>query len=277
MKSILVPTDFSPCAANALNYAAGLALRINAKIDLLHVYHIPVPPTDIPYVAIEEQDNGAVWKEKLNSIVQVMKQKYPSVSIDPSITMDFALEGIAAKAKQFNSDLIVMGQRGKTTFSDRIFGSTATAMINRSACPVCIVPEVAPFTNIENIAVACDFKHRKDESKIKVVKKIADLLNAKIWLFSIINEEEEFNPEKAMESDYMQDLLGTTSFSIHYPFNNDVHDGILNFVKEHPIQMLTMFPHHHNFFEQLFVRLNSENIAMQVHVPILLINEHVHE
>ena len=42
MKTILVATDFSSVALNATNYAADMALAINADILLLHVYQIPV-------------------------------------------------------------------------------------------------------------------------------------------------------------------------------------------------------------------------------------------
>lgn len=36
-KRIIVPTDFSPAAANALEYAIGVALDYHAKIFLVHV------------------------------------------------------------------------------------------------------------------------------------------------------------------------------------------------------------------------------------------------
>ena len=40
MKTILVPTDFSKNAENALLYAINLAKRMSAKIILLHSFHV---------------------------------------------------------------------------------------------------------------------------------------------------------------------------------------------------------------------------------------------
>src|SRR5689334_25141144 len=37
MKKILVPTDFSECAARALEFAASLAKKISGEISLIHV------------------------------------------------------------------------------------------------------------------------------------------------------------------------------------------------------------------------------------------------
>jgi len=41
MKKILVPTDFSPTAENALTYAAHLGKILEADIHLLHTYELP--------------------------------------------------------------------------------------------------------------------------------------------------------------------------------------------------------------------------------------------
>ena len=42
MKTIIVQTDFSPVSLNAVNFAADMAVAIDASILLFHVYNIPV-------------------------------------------------------------------------------------------------------------------------------------------------------------------------------------------------------------------------------------------
>ena len=56
MKTIIVPTDYSPAATNAVNYAADMALAIKADLLLVHVYQIPVAVGDMPLalVSVEE-------------------------------------------------------------------------------------------------------------------------------------------------------------------------------------------------------------------------------
>jgi Universal stress protein family. len=48
MKTIIVPTDFSPVAANALKYAIDMANDIGAQIILLNTYQVPVSYSDAP-------------------------------------------------------------------------------------------------------------------------------------------------------------------------------------------------------------------------------------
>ncbi|MBK8610683.1 MAG: universal stress protein [Chitinophagaceae bacterium] len=50
MKTILVTTDFSAAAGNAVTYAADLALSINAKLLILSVAELPVSYSDVPIV-----------------------------------------------------------------------------------------------------------------------------------------------------------------------------------------------------------------------------------
>ena len=56
MKTIIVPTDFSPIATNAMNFAADMAANINASLMLLHVYQVPVSMTDVPIVLVSAEE-----------------------------------------------------------------------------------------------------------------------------------------------------------------------------------------------------------------------------
>ena len=63
MKTIIIPTDFSPIAANALHYGINMAQAIDASILLLHVYQVPITMTDVPIVLVsveELQKNAAL-------------------------------------------------------------------------------------------------------------------------------------------------------------------------------------------------------------------------
>ena len=47
MKTILAPTDFSASSINAVNYAADLALSINANLVLFHAIPFPIAVSEI--------------------------------------------------------------------------------------------------------------------------------------------------------------------------------------------------------------------------------------
>ena len=68
MKTIIVPTDFSPIATNAMNFAADMAVNINASLMLLHVYQVPVSMTDVPVVMVSSEELRKSSEGKLQEI-----------------------------------------------------------------------------------------------------------------------------------------------------------------------------------------------------------------
>ena len=66
MKTIIIPTDFSPIATNALHYGIDMAQTINASVLLMHVYQVPLAIADVPVVVISEDELKNNAEEKLN-------------------------------------------------------------------------------------------------------------------------------------------------------------------------------------------------------------------
>ena len=56
MKTIIIPTDYSPVATNAMNYGLDMAIAINARVLLFHVYSVPISMTEVPVMLISVED-----------------------------------------------------------------------------------------------------------------------------------------------------------------------------------------------------------------------------
>jgi nucleotide-binding universal stress UspA family protein len=139
---ILVPTDFSETADQALRYASGLARALGAKLTI--VYADPfVPPVDFTATV------GA-WDEFSFVSLQARAQDHlradaeanvdPAVPYDIAIRVDPPLDGILAEARASEADLIVMGTHGRTGFRRLIIGSVTEAVMRYAKVPVIAVP-----------------------------------------------------------------------------------------------------------------------------------------
>jgi nucleotide-binding universal stress UspA family protein len=139
---ILVPTDFSETADQALRYASGLARGLGAKLTI--VYADPfVPPVDFTATV------GA-WDEFSFISLQARAQDHlriaaeanvdPEVAYDIAIRVDPPLDGILAEARASEADLIVMGTHGRTGFRRLIIGSVTEAVMRYAKVPVIAVP-----------------------------------------------------------------------------------------------------------------------------------------
>lgn len=142
IERILVPTDFSETADQAMRYASGLARALGAKLTI--VYADPfVPPIDFTATV------GA-WDEFSFVSLQARAQDHlrsdaeanvdPAVPYDIAIRVDPPLDGILAEARATEADLIVMGTHGRTGFRRLIIGSVTEAVMRYAKVPVIAVP-----------------------------------------------------------------------------------------------------------------------------------------
>ncbi len=56
MKLIVVPTDFSPLADNALKYGVDLASAMGSGLMIVHVYQIPISYSEVPLITVSIEE-----------------------------------------------------------------------------------------------------------------------------------------------------------------------------------------------------------------------------
>jgi universal stress protein A len=140
-KTILVPTDFSPASARALEYAQLVAARFSASLHLLHVAEDPVAAVgpeayvvDLP--ALREQ----VVQDAERRLTQVAAP-LSGVTVTTEVLIGSPARTIAKIAADRGADLIVMGTHGRGGLAHLLLGSVAERVIRMAPCPVLTVRE----------------------------------------------------------------------------------------------------------------------------------------
>ena len=137
---ILVPVDFSPHAERAFSYATTLALRLGAKLSLLHVVedpfvtgawsaeiYVPNVPELLDKVIKGAEGHLATLKESAAAA---------GVTADTTVITGRPAHAIVEHAKEGGFDLIVIGTHGRTGLSHALMGSVAERVVRRAPCPV---------------------------------------------------------------------------------------------------------------------------------------------
>jgi nucleotide-binding universal stress UspA family protein len=140
MKTILVPTDFSKSAENALNYAVLIAQKENAKIILLNAYDILItsPVLVSPEIIMEEirilENNSKKQLQLLSKkIIEVKKIKCETIC-----KHGFTSEVILEISEKIKPDLIIMGTKGASGIKAVIRGSNTARVIENTNCPTIV-------------------------------------------------------------------------------------------------------------------------------------------
>ncbi|MEZ4829741.1 MAG: universal stress protein [Bacteroidia bacterium] len=271
MQTILLPIDFSPPSRHAFQYATRLGARFGARILLLHVYSPetlePFTPPFFQKAMMNQQEDIALshFRELENDLAPELAGK---VTLEFKITMGPVTEEILAISEEIRPDLIVMGMRGGNYALQKVLGSVSLSVIQRSCFPVLIIPEIAGFSMIENIAYATNFE-QDDIKAIGQVLRFSRKMKARVHCVHIRqngNTDNEFKQhilEKAYQHELVMDAIGFDS--VDYP---SVVEGLNHFIDTANIDLLVMLTHHRGVFSQIFFSSQTRKMALQAKVPI---------
>ncbi len=140
IKNILVATDFSKHSKQALTKAIDLADQANAKLNLLHVYHVP---TGYSKTGKSFEEFAHIMKENAQKDCAEFLSDIDlkGIEINPVYVLadsDDDYEHIITSANASKADLIVVGAKGRTNLSAFFVGSVTEKLINFSDIPLYI-------------------------------------------------------------------------------------------------------------------------------------------
>lgn len=139
--TILVPTDFSGYAEEALDYALELAAKIGAKVTLLNVIGIPALGVPELGVAISATLMESFVQQNQEALDKLAKAKLPA-QIETALRTGDARDVIVGTAKELHADMIVMGTHGRRGLSRALLGSVAEGVVRMAPCPVLTIRHI---------------------------------------------------------------------------------------------------------------------------------------
>jgi nucleotide-binding universal stress UspA family protein len=145
-RRIVCAVDLSEHSRQTIDTALAFALETDAAVTLLHVVHAPLGPAvnsvfrPLPGVDATLPDQGAEALESLRSLTPGECRDWCQLSERASAGTPW--REILAVADERKADLVVMGAHGHGPLGERVFGSTTSQVVRRSACPVLVVRRI---------------------------------------------------------------------------------------------------------------------------------------
>jgi len=275
MKTIIIPTDFSPTATNAMHYGIDMAKAIKASIILLHVYQVPVSYTDTPIVliSVEELKKEAEQKlEKLHKEVEHLTSGSIKIYTETRLgNIADEIENLCDKVKPF---AVVMGSKGSTGIEKILFGSTTLTAIRHLTWPVICVPPGKLFANgIKKIGFACDFRNIVEATPADAIKTIVKEFGAELHVLNVDYHNKNFKPETPEQSALLHTLLEDVNPVYDFIEHKDIEDGLNEFAEKNNIDLLITIPKKHKLLDGLFKPSSTKQLVVQSHIPVMCIHE----
>jgi nucleotide-binding universal stress UspA family protein len=273
MYKILVPTDFSEPSKVAVLYAAHLAKNLNAKITLLAVVNLNTATHNVinKQHLLDAMIEGA-QDDAAQLIADINKKLNADIAIHFKWITGFPIhEKIELFVQDHDMDMIVMGTKGATGLKKVLIGSNAAAVIDNSSVPVIAVPDNVTFETIHKIVYATDLININEE--IKTIAMFASLFNAEIHVLHV-RPTDSIN--KLDQNEVVADLKKQAKYdNIDFSITHGDHiaEAVEKFTTEQAADLLVMFTHKLDFYEKLFGRGVTRELAFHGHVPLLTFNK----
>lgn len=277
MKKILLPTDFSENAYNAIKYAIQLFRDEECIFYLLNTYTPVLYDSDYilhsPASSLSLDELYKANSEKgLEKLRDQITEEFPITLHQYELISSFSLlnEEIKEQVSSKNIDLIVMGTQGATGAIQILFGTHTVHAIRKATCPLLAIPSGCKFGNLKNILFPTDYEINYTAAHLTLLKHLAITHEAVIHILHVIfGTSLHEKQEKAKHT--LANYLSDTSHYFYSEEKNTVTEGIYDFQKDHNIDMLVMISNKHSFFENLLFRPVINEVGFRIKTPFLVI------
>lgn len=262
-RNILIPVDFSSYSMNALRFAAKLAACNNYKLVVLHISQTG---------QFEDDLHGNLSTGHLMELLE-REKSLKEVKHEFVQRRGPVIREIVKVQKKYKSDLIVMGTRGATNLSRKLFGSNTTGIIEKAVCPVLAVPSECICEDIKKVVLATD--QRSDTMElIEPAFKMFRPFNPELMLLYV-----DGDTDPGVETDYtLTDLPRRISKFVDYPQTtmhissfNSINEGIEDFIEKKKADLLIMITRSRSIFQSIFDKSKTKKMASNVSIPLLAV------
>ncbi|MFD2823999.1 universal stress protein [Lacinutrix iliipiscaria] len=272
MKNILLLTDFSKNALNAIQYAMHFFASETCTFHIMYVHKIGSFTSDDLMRSPKESIYESITKEpkeKLNKLIDDLKEEFNNSkhTFDSIIDFDTFIDAVKQASKNKAIDYIVMGTNGATGAKEVLLGSNTVNVIRKVNCKTIIVPEGYTFKPIQEILLPLD---PDDTIKGNVYTDLLEFIETYQLHLHVLR----VNPNSENQENLLNDKSNLSIIDCKYHVVNDVpiDFAVSSYLQTHAIDFMVLFIQKEGFLEHLFSKSNTRIKVSKINKPILILH-----
>lgn len=270
VKKIIIPTDFSESARNAVHYAVELFGLEGVEYTLLNCYAMPHTGTEMlisltDILRLESDEGLGKFKAELEKAIpgldRVVKTRCENGYLET------VLNKISRKEDPY---LIVMGTKGARGVTKMLWGSNTATVLKRVKTPILAVPFDAEVRKPERITMALQQEMISHFPYPPLLLHLLEKHQAKFTIVSV-DDQPLAAPAvavKAAGSDVQTFISDHTN--VH---NTDAVQGIRDYLETQPSDILVMVAREYGLLKKVFHQSSTQAMAMLSSIPLLVLRE----
>jgi nucleotide-binding universal stress UspA family protein len=280
-RKILLPTDFSKNAWQAIKYALALYEKDNCDFYILNVFSV----TENVIESLTNIEAGSEFFEmasvksknglkKVIDMLKVGKLNNPTKHHFEAISVfNNPLEAIKNIVEKKDIEMIVMGTKGTTNSRKVAYGSTAIYVMEKVRnCPTIVIPVEAKHNLPKEIVFPTSYKTHYKRRALNNLVDIAKKCDAKIAILHV-SEDNELNKNQEAHKEMLKEIFEEVAYSFHelsnYPLNSAIHV----FIESRNSDMIAFINKKHMFFASALTQPLVKDVGFNSRVPILVMHD----
>ena len=265
--NLLVLTDFSASAYNALAYAVQFFAARPARFYLVHLCN----EEDLQGGPDEDQtDMEMRILGQMDDLVKQVQQQFPDSGhrFEGICEKRSFLAGVKEQIRTHAIELIVMGQKGAGSRDGLNMGSHAYQVATRIKKPLLLIPEQVSFQEADSLAFSTDYNFHFKNALLDELALLQDLSNAHLRIVHPRAAGTGLSPVQQANKDHIASYVKDRFHSFHAVDCDNLADGLQQIAEEYPVGLLLFPAKNVDYFEAMAA---SKAAAWQM--PVVLLHD----
>ena len=274
MRTILIPTDFSDNAMNAVRFALELFKYEKCVFYIMHAYQDDIYSDDLLITRETLDEITKITKEKSKAQLEAILTEIQKISPNPrhrytSISSNNILIDEADKiVVEKNVDVILMGTRGKTNDRKLTFGSQTLQVLKYVQCPVLAIPENYKYTQPKHVLFPTNYLIPYKRRELKLLCEMLSPFRATIDVI-YVSKSNKLSIRQEDNQAFMKEALCKNEINFKTIDNKNIIEAIHDYINEFPIDMLVMVNTRHSFLENILYQSSIDKLSLELKIPFL--------
>jgi nucleotide-binding universal stress UspA family protein len=272
MATIIVITDFSESAQNALTYACAFSAASD-NIELLLVNTNTVPASysgdGVALAAISDTLGNRV--DKLKEEIERVSAIFTAAKIKYEALIGNFIKSLQELIEEEQAVLVIMGT--PAAYGEIWSWDTDTlSALTELPIPVLAVPREVLYKPIKNISFASIPGNLHSTSPIASIKKLVKYTGAKLHVVTVVPPQQDEKKDQEGASALHQQLADVDT-EYHKIYESHIVQAIGHFVEEQHIDLLVVRPRKHGIWYNLFHKSYAKELAKLNLIPVMALHD----
>ena len=274
MRKILIPTDFSENALNAIHYALELFKYEISVFYFMHAYQDDIYINEA--LLTRETLSRATKivsdqsKKQLEDLIKDIRKQHPNPRFTyRMVSSNNVLVDEADKiVENENIDIIVMGTKGKSNHKKLTFGSHTLQVLKYVECPVLAIPRNYKYIQPKHAVFPTNYLIPYKRRELKLVCEMLAPFRTKIDVI-YVSKSKKLSMRQEDNKSFIEETLCKNETNFITVNRKRITEAINSYISDNGVDMLIMVNTRHSHLENILFQSPIDEISLNIGIPFL--------